>query len=135
MSERTMPEIGSVGWIDLTVPDAERIRDFCTSVVGWRTSLVTMGKHRDFTMITPVSGTASAGVCQARGNNADLPAQWLIYITVGGLDTSVSRCNAGGGRVIVAPRGMGKHGRYWVIRDTAGAVAALFEPARPLETT
>ena len=28
MSESQSPEIGSIGWIDLTVPDAESTRDF-----------------------------------------------------------------------------------------------------------
>lgn len=36
------PDIGSLGWTDLTVPDAERIRDFYQAVVGWRAEPVDM---------------------------------------------------------------------------------------------
>jgi len=30
-----MSEQGKIGWIDLTVPDAEAIRDFYQHVAGW----------------------------------------------------------------------------------------------------
>ena len=60
--------------------------------------------------------------------NADLPAQWLVYITVEDLDDSMSNCEERGGKILVAPKDMGTMGRYCVIQDPAGAVAALFEP-------
>jgi hypothetical protein len=70
-----------------------------------------------------------AGVCHARGPNADLPAKWLIYIIVEDLDRSVARCLELGGRLIAGPRSMGTQGRYCVILDPAGAAAALYQPA------
>jgi predicted enzyme related to lactoylglutathione lyase len=30
-----MDKLGNIGWIDLTVPDAEAIRDFYRHVTGW----------------------------------------------------------------------------------------------------
>ena len=39
-------------------------------------------------MMAPESGKVAAGVCHARGSNAKLPAQWLIYITVEDVDKS-----------------------------------------------
>jgi predicted enzyme related to lactoylglutathione lyase len=69
-------------------------------------------------------------VCHARGTNAGLPPHWLVYITVADLDQSISTCKDLGGEVIVGPKGMGSHGRYCVIRDPAGAVAALIEPTQ-----
>jgi predicted enzyme related to lactoylglutathione lyase len=38
----TESKIGTVGWQDLTVPDAERLRDFHAAVVGWRAEPVDM---------------------------------------------------------------------------------------------
>jgi hypothetical protein len=61
--------------------------------------------------------------------HADLPPQWLIHITVPDVDASASRCVERGGKVVAGPRGMGSYGRYCVIQDPAGAVAALFAPA------
>jgi hypothetical protein len=39
----TRPRVGTVGWFDLTVADADRVRDFYKAVVGWTTSAVPMG--------------------------------------------------------------------------------------------
>ncbi len=122
------PETGSIGWVDLTVEDAERVRAFYARVVGWRPSPVDMGGYSDFNMCAPGSGTPTAGVCHARGANADLPPQWLIYLIVEDLDASVAGCRELGGEVIAGPREMAGQGRYCVIRDPAGAAAALFKP-------
>ena len=120
---------GSISWIDLTVDDAERLRRFYERVVGWSAAPVDMGGYADYNMTVPSTDTPAAGICHARGANAELPAQWLIYITVDDLDSSVNRCRELGGSVIAAPRSLGEHGRFCVIRDPAGAVAALFERA------
>ena len=45
------------------------------------------------------------------------------------VDASAARCVELGGEVIVGPGVMGGHGRYYVIRDPAGAFAALFQAA------
>jgi predicted enzyme related to lactoylglutathione lyase len=126
MADSTNPEIGSVGWIDLTVEDAPEIRDFYASVTGWQHSPVSMGDYDDFNMTAPGSGEPKAGICHARGGNAGLPAKWLIYITVADADASARRCEELGGKVLQGPQDMGQMGRYCVIEDPAGAVAALF---------
>jgi predicted enzyme related to lactoylglutathione lyase len=129
MSESAKPVVGAITWTDLTVDDAESVRDFYQQVVGWKPFGVDMGGYEDFTMLTPEGGDPVCGVCHARGTNAGLPAQWLVYITVADVEASARRCEEQGGEVIVAPKEMGSHGRYCVIRDPAGAVAALFTPA------
>lgn len=117
---------GRIGWIDLTVPDADRIRDFYRAVVGWTASEVDMGGYSDF-CVHPAEGKAPvAGICHARGANAALPRQWLVYITVEDLDASIARCVELGGRVLDGPRPYGGPGRFCVIQDPAGAVAALY---------
>ena len=88
-----------------------------------------MGGYSDFTMVTAGGGKPVAGICHARGTNAALPPVWLVYITVPDIDASVSRCSELGGQILFAPKEMGSMGRYCVIQDPAGAVAALFQPA------
>src|SRR5262245_42676160 len=124
----TQPSIGSVGWIDLTVTDAEALRKFYEAVVGWSSTEVAMGGYSDYCMYPPGADKPVAGICHARGENADLPAQWLIYITVYDLDASIAECKALGGKVLAGPKEMGSQGRFCVIQDPAGALAALFEP-------
>lgn len=120
---------GTIGWVDLTVGDAEGLRDFYAGVTGWRAQPLDMGGYSDFVM-TAASGDPVAGICHARGANAGLPAQWLIYIVVTDLDHSLDVCRGHGGTVVAGPKIMPGQGRYAVIRDPAGAAAALFEPSR-----
>jgi predicted enzyme related to lactoylglutathione lyase len=121
---------GSIGWIDLTVPNAETIRDFYHIVTGWTPSPVEMGGYNDFCMHPSPESAPVAGICHARGENAFMPRQWIIYITVDDLDASIERCKALGGKLRVPVRSLGASGRCCVIEDPAGAVAALFEPVR-----
>jgi predicted enzyme related to lactoylglutathione lyase len=120
------PQVGSIGWHDLTVENAEQVRDFYEQVVGWTSSPVDMKGYSDFNMVTP-SGQAVAGVCHARGSNADLPPQWLLYFVVEDVGKSASTCEEQGGRVLIAPRPLAG-GRFCVIKDPAGAVCALYQP-------
>ncbi len=130
MSEQEKRKVGSVSWADLTVENADDIRDFYSQIVGWQPVGLDMGGYDDYCMNEPGTDTSVAGICHARGGNRDLPAQWLIYITVEDLDKSMSKCVELGGEVINGPRQAGEQGRYCVIRDPAGAVAGLFETAK-----
>lgn len=129
MSEKSHHEIGAFTWTDLTVENVEEVKQFYRKVVGWKSAPVEMDGYHDYNMNAPESGKTVAGICHARGGNADLPPQWLVYITVADVDKSVARCVELGGKVISGPKSMSGYGRYCVIQDPAGAVAALFEPA------
>ncbi len=81
-------------------------------------------------MKAPGSGKCMAGICHARGVNADLPPQWMIYIDVEDIDESIRKCTSLGGKIVTGPKNFAGQGRYCVIQDPAGAVAALFEPLK-----
>ena len=119
--------IGKIGWIDMTVDNATLLRDFYEKVVGWRVEDTSMGDYSDYTMLSPSDGDAIAGVCHARGSNADLPGGWLIYITVADVDSSAAACLENGGKILVPPRGLAG-GTFCVIEDPSGATAALYQP-------
>ena len=120
------PKVGQIGWFDLTVPDAESLRAFYERVVGWSSEPVDMAGYNDYCMKPPDDDGAVAGICHARGANADVPPQWLLYITVADVAKSASECRSAGGEVIVGPREVGG-GQFAVIRDPAGAVCALYQ--------
>jgi hypothetical protein len=124
--ERPRPAVGTIGWQDLTVPDADKVRDFYAQVVGWEPEPVEMGGYSDYNMKAPGGGPV-AGVCHARGQNADQPAQWMLYVVVADLDAAVERCRAAGGKVRVPAKSMGGQTRYCVIEDPAGAVCGLYQ--------
>jgi uncharacterized protein len=127
MSENEI-KYGKIGWIDLTVPDADKIRDFYSKVAGWEPTPVNMGEYDDYVM-TPPKGEAAAGICHARGQNEGIPPYWMIYINVKDIQKSISDCKELGGTVVKDIKEMGTYGKYAVIKDPAGAFTALFEPA------
>jgi len=128
-------KVGTIGWIDLTLPDAEGIRSFYQEVVGWESTPVDMGGYNDHCMIPPGDSKAVAGICHAKGVNANIPPVWLIYIIVANLDLSLQKCEASGGKVLAPARSLGGYGRMAVIQDPAGVISALFEsePTSPPE--
>ena len=123
MTEQT----GKIGWVDITVGDADGLRDFYADVVGLAPEPVSMGDYDDFSMTMPASGDAVCGICHARGGNADLPGGWLVYFIVDNVDASAAACTANGGKIVVEPRGLAC-GRFCVIEDPSGAAAALYQP-------
>jgi uncharacterized protein len=118
-------DTGRIVWRDLTVSNAEGIRDFYREVVGWEAEEEDMGGYSDFNMVGP-DGERVAGICHQRGANAKVPPVWLVYIAVADLNESANKVVELGGSVIDGPRQMGR-GRFAIIRDPAGAVCALYE--------
>ncbi|MBV57617.1 MAG: glyoxalase [Gammaproteobacteria bacterium] len=116
--------IGRVEWIDLSVDDASRIKDFYCAIVGWSSTEVEMGSYNDFNINLPGTQDTIAGICHARGSNANLPSQWLIYVRVESVKASAIQCEKLGGKILDGPRRMGGS-NFCVIEDPAGAVMAL----------
>jgi len=116
--------IGRIEWVDLTVGDAERVKNFYANVVGWKAEDVDMGSYSDFNMNLADSGDTIAGICHARGSNANVPAQWLMYVRVADVTESAEQCEKRGGKVLDGPRRMGGS-NFCVIEDPSGAVLAL----------
>lgn len=118
------PTRGSLGWLDLTVEDADGIRDFYAAVVGWSVEPCPMDGYSDYVMKSS-DGEAVAGVCHARGTNSEMPGGWLPYVVVADMDRSVGACTERGGRVLVGPMKSGD-GTICVIEDPSGASIALY---------
>lgn len=112
---------GSITWHDLTVPNAPEVRDFYSAVVGWTPEGLDMGEYEDYVMKSP-TGDGVSGICHARGVNAGIPPQWLLYITVANLADALEKVVANGGEVVHQSGG----GSMAIIKDPAGAVCALY---------
>jgi uncharacterized protein len=119
---------GRILWLDLTVPDATATRAFYQQVVGWSVQDVEMTdrdeRYADYNMLGE-NGNPAAGVCHARGWNADLPPIWMIYLPVGDLDESLRRVREEGGKVIKSAQGKDGKCAYAAIQDPVGACLAL----------
>jgi predicted enzyme related to lactoylglutathione lyase len=115
---------GTIVWHDITVPDADGLRDFYTGVMGWTVHNVDMPGYQDYAMMA--GDTPVAGVCHARGSNANMPPQWLIYVQVADVAATCKEAIRRGGDVIEGPRDMGGKS-FAVIKDPAGAVIGVYQ--------
>ena len=50
-------DVGLIGWFDLTVPNAGKVKDFYAKVVGWKPEPVSMGDYDDYNMNQPLTGS------------------------------------------------------------------------------
>lgn len=120
--------MGCIAWLDLSVTHASTLRDFYQQVVGWSVEAVDMthdgASYPDFNMIAG-DGKPAAGICHARGANASLPPQWLIYLPVGDLGESLGRVREEGGEIVQEVMGDDGVPAYAVIRDPVGAFFGL----------
>lgn len=120
------PLVGSIAWRDLTVKNADEVRDFYSAVVGWKVLPIDMGGYSDYCMVPPATDAPEAGVCHKRGVNADFPSQWIMYAVVADLEASLEQCKRRGGKQLTPIRPQGAS-RFAVIKDPAGAVLGLYE--------
>lgn len=116
---------GTFTFADLTVPNADEVRDFYANVVGWKPVPLSMGDYDDYMMMaTDEQGT---GICWLRGENDYLPPVWQIYVMVEDLDASIQAVKENGGSVIGPVRGDAENGRFCCIKDPAGAYISIMQ--------
>lgn len=119
-------QLGRIGWVDLTVGPAVQVRDFYQAVVGFDIRPVDMGGYEDFCLVPKGGADPVAGVCHARGPNAEVPPVWLVYFVVADVAAAARTTQERGGRILIAPRPL-SGGQFAVIADPAGAICALFQ--------
>lgn len=118
---------GAIISADITVPNANELRDFYQQVIGWESEEMVLsdrdGKYADYVM-KDKEGNWVGGICHARGQNVGIPPQWIIYVNVEDIEQSVKKCVELGGKVIKELRNENVL-VYAMIEDPIGAVMAL----------
>lgn len=120
------PRPGEVFWQDLTVKDACGIKEFYSEVVGWESADHPMDGYADYDMKHAESGEIVAGICHAKGQNIDVPPQWMLYVAVSDLAASTEACERRGGEVLNEQQPSGGSASA-IVRNPAGAVITLYE--------
>ncbi len=119
---------GKIISADLTVPNADHIRDFYQQVIGWEVENMPMedqGESYSDYVMKDVTGNWIGGVCHARGMNLGLPQQWLIYVQVADVAASIQQCENLGGKALKKVHNDDGSLQYAVIQDPAGVVLGL----------
>ena len=118
-----MAQIGTQGWLDLTVDQPEALVTFYSEVLGWTPSPVDMsdddGAWQDHAMV--VGKDAVGGICKRRGPNAKIPPLWIPYFVVGSMEEAVAAATERGAELIDQRTQMA------ILRDPAGAVFAVWQ--------
>lgn len=122
-------KLGSIGWFDLTVTDAGPLSKFYRDVVGWKIQETPVDNYHDFTMCNPETDVPQSGICHQKGQNSDIPSQWLMYVYVDNIEERTKKIEELGGTIIKGPTEPSSYGRFTIFKDPQGAVMALFEAA------
>ncbi|MDM7860846.1 VOC family protein [Alteromonas sp. ASW11-36] len=118
-------KVGTMGWLDLTVDNADEVKAFYQQVVGWTSADVSMGEYNDY-MMKAENGNETAGICHNRDANKGLPAKWLPYFIIADIKSSLTSVTNLGGKQLSEIRSYGDS-RFVIIKDPAGAVCALYQ--------
>jgi predicted enzyme related to lactoylglutathione lyase len=135
MGRRTGYTNGTFSWADLATTDVAGAKDFYGRLVGWEPQ-DRAGAAGPYTVLR-LDGDAVAGLFgqSQEQRAAGVPARWLCYVTVDGVDDTVARAVELGGTVVNEPVDVEDAGRMAVIADRGGARLALWEPRATIGAT
>ncbi|MEZ4584809.1 MAG: VOC family protein [Gemmatimonadales bacterium] len=111
-------EVGRIAWLTLVVSDVSAACEFYEQVVGW--SPAAAGVDGGVEMRRP-DGVSAAEICPAGGDNAGIPAVWILGLPVDDLGESLRLVREGGGEIVTGSADVG----HAVIRDPVGVYIAL----------
>jgi predicted enzyme related to lactoylglutathione lyase len=121
-------EPGSFVWHDLLTKDVAGARRFYGELLGWRFEDT---KRGDRPYVIARAGAAPvAGIVDVSGI-ADAGTQWLSYMAVANVDTTVALFQSGGGKVLVQPRDL-PLARVAIVADPQGAPLGLAQMRRDI---
>lgn len=108
--------------MDVSVPDAESLKEFYAELLGLRLEPTDMGGYNDWSLVDDQGPVG--GVCHAKGVNAKVPPMWLPYFSVPNLADAIALAT-GRGATLLDDR---SEAGFAIIQDPAGACFALFCP-------
>jgi predicted enzyme related to lactoylglutathione lyase len=112
-------------WNELVTSDAWAAKSFYTSVFGWTTEDMEMGKAGVYTLFNKADGENAAGAMQ----RPDVPSAWYPYLAADDVDASVTTAQRLGAQVFAEPFDIETVGRLAVLADPTGATFGLYKPA------
>jgi len=120
---------GSFCWVELGASDQAAAKQFYQQLFGWKYREFPMGPSDIYT-IFQIDGRDAAAAYTLRADQKAMgvPPHWLVYVTVQNTDQTAARVPELGGQVLAGPFDVGENGRMAVLRDTAGAVFAIWQP-------
>lgn len=126
--ENKKHKYGQFVWTDVTVENPTELKEFYKDVFGWSEFAVGMKdgdeEYNDFAMMIDEE-TPAGGVCTKRGQNKEIPSQWIMYINVENIDESLEKCLQLGGKLIHENRKKDGSLHYVIVSDPKGHVFGM----------
>lgn len=115
---------GDFFWVDLLTPDPARAAAFYAEVVGYEVDDSAPGVQPPRRVLSS-QGIARAGIV-ALPPGGGRPG-WLPYVLVDGLEATLRRAEAAGGRTVLPSRSASLYGQLAVIADAQGGVTGALD--------
>lgn len=125
--ERTHYPQGAPCWVDTLQPDPQAAARFYGQLFGWELDEprpMPDGLAGQY-YAARIAERLVSGIGQAPPMTS--AAVWSTYIRVDGIEESVSRATAAGGRLAIGPLDAGPDGRLAVLTDASGVAFSLWE--------
>lgn len=126
--ERGMRMTGNVGWHELNTTDSEAAFAFYSALFGWQpASSMDMGEQGTYSIFRHQADAADnwLGGMSDMARHMGLPAHWLYYVNVDGMDATLEKVRTHGGQVLNGPMDV-PGGKAAQCLDPQGAVFAIF---------
>jgi hypothetical protein len=115
----------TVVWVELATPDLAKARAFYGELLDWsfdggddpRTGFYTMAQR----------GGRNVAALRIKGPDQPGPSAWQIYFGSDNVDETARKITAAGGRQLMAPMTVMKHGRLAVFADPTGAPFGVWQ--------
>lgn len=118
---------GELLWHDLTVPHADKVRDFYAQLFDLEWKPESMGDYDDYMMIRS-DGQPATGICWNQGVNAAVPTAWMLYFRVNDASEAAALAQKLGGELVGTVRPMGEM-QVAFLRDPAGVAFGVISGA------
>jgi predicted enzyme related to lactoylglutathione lyase len=128
MPTRTSYAQGTPNWVDLQTTDQNAAKVFYTGLFGWTYDDQPMPQGPVYSMAM-LGGNSVAAIAPQSPEMAaaGAPPMWNTYLAVDSVDDAVTKVEAAGGKVAMAPFDIMDAGRMAFVIDPAGAAVALWQ--------
>jgi predicted enzyme related to lactoylglutathione lyase len=127
---------GTPNWVDLQTTDQAAAKKFYGGLFGWTYDDQPMPEGQVYSMAM-LGGNSVAAIAPQSPEMAaaGAPPMWNTYIAVDSVDDAVTKVQAAGGIVAMAPFDIMDAGRMAFIMDPAGAPVALWQAGQHIGAT
>jgi len=115
-------------WSELATSDPEGAKKFYPALFGWTSEDTPMGDGQSYTMLRK-GGKEIGALYALKKDQRDqgVGPNWMPYIAVTSADDAAAKVKKSGGKVLMEPFDVMKHGRMAVCQDPTGAVFAVWQ--------